>query len=106
MNTIEIAVRFGKGIIVNELDSIDGWMVNLIRKDIHGSGLRKMVRIGDKMVDYQEGFKLYLSTRNKDICIGKSELGWITLVNFTVTRSGLEGKLLSLIINKEKPDLE
>ena len=63
-------------------------MVNLIRKDIVGSGLRKMVRIGDKMVDYQDGFKLYFSTRNKDIVIGKSELGWITLVNFIVTRSG------------------
>ena len=88
------------------MDGIQGWMVNLIRKDIVGSGMRKMVRIGDKMIDYQDGFRIFFSSRNKDIVIGKNELGWISLVNFTVTRSGLEGKLLSLIINKEKPDLE
>jgi len=28
------------------------------------------------------------------------------VINFTVTKSGLEGKLLSVIINKEKPEIE
>ncbi len=30
----------------------------------------------------------------------------ISIINFTVTRSGLEGKLLSIIINHEQPELE
>jgi dynein heavy chain 2 len=32
--------------------------------------------------------------------------GWIGVINFTVTKSGLENKLLSIIINREKPDIE
>lgn len=30
----------------------------------------------------------------------------VSLVNFTVTKSGLEGKLLSIIIDHEQPELE
>ena len=29
-----------------------------------------------------------------------------TLINFTVTESGLEDQLLALVVNKERPDLE
>lgn len=62
--------------------------------------------MGDKWVEYTEGFKLYLCTRDDSIHFDEVTKGWVGLVNFTVTKSGLEGKLLSIIINKEKPDIE
>lgn len=30
----------------------------------------------------------------------------MSIINYTVTKSGLEGKLLSIIINHEQPDIE
>ena len=30
----------------------------------------------------------------------------VSLINYSVTRSGLESKLLSMVINHEKPELE
>ena len=60
-----------------------------------------MVKLGDKMVDYNEDFKLFLCTRNSEIHLTPSELGILNIINFTVTKSGLEGKLLSIIINYE-----
>ena len=65
-----------------------------------------MVKIGDKLVEYTEGFRLYLCTRDAGLTFRGVEIGWIGMINFTVTKSGLEGKLLSIIINNEKPDIE
>ena len=65
-----------------------------------------MVKVGDKLLDYNEDFKMYMVTRNSDIQLTPGEEGIVQVVNFTVTRSGLEAKLLSIIINQEKPDIE
>jgi dynein heavy chain 2, cytosolic len=62
--------------------------------------------IGDKMVNYNENFKLYLCTRNSGIEINAKTSSLISIINYSVTKSGLEGKLLSIIINHEQPDLE
>jgi hypothetical protein len=44
-----------------------------------------------------------MTTRNSDIDLRPSEKGLLSVINFTVTKSGLEGKLLSIIINYEQP---
>jgi dynein heavy chain 2 len=65
-----------------------------------------VVRVGDKTVDYSSGFRLYLSTRNANIHMPPNARSLVTFINYSVTRSGLESKLLSLVINHEQPDLE
>ena len=57
--------------------------------------------IGEKVIDYNPDFKLLLLTRNSMINISPNEAGFLSTINFTVTKSGLEGKLLSYIINYE-----
>jgi len=99
MNQLELSVRFGKVMVVKEVDQIYGVYVNLIRQDFVPSGGRNMVKLGEKLVEYTEGFRLYLCTRDTSISLSDVEKGWIGVVNFTVTKSGLENKLLSIIIN-------
>ncbi len=57
-------------------------------------------------MDYHEDFKLYLVTRNPDPYLPPDVASLITIVNFTTTRSGLEGQLLGITIKNEKPELE
>lgn len=45
-------------------------------------------------------------TRNSNIELSSSQKDLISFVNFSVTRSGLEDKLLSIIITHEQPELE
>ena len=35
MNTLELAIRFGKSLIIKELDTIEGVLIPILRKDIH-----------------------------------------------------------------------
>ena len=65
-----------------------------------------VVSIGEKYVDYNDLFQLYLVTRNPSPDLMPDAMGLVTQVNFTVTRSGLEGQLLGLAIQHEQPELE
>jgi dynein heavy chain 2 len=65
-----------------------------------------VVQIGEKAVDYNPAFRLYLTTRDQFVQIPPNTEALVTPINFTVTKSGLEGQLLSLTINFEQPELE
>ena len=75
-------------------------------KDIIRQGQRSTVQIGDKTIDYSAEFRLFLCTRNTSIELPSFNKALINIVNFTVTKSGLENKLLSIVIDHEQPELE
>ena len=99
-------MRFGKTLVVKELNSIDPLLVPILRKDIIRQGQRSTVQIGDKTIDYSAEFRLFLCTRNTSIELPSFNKALINIVNFTVTKSGLENKLLSIVIDHEQPELE
>ena len=64
------------------------------------------VKLGDKDVEYNKNFKLVLHTKLSNPHYPPEIQAETTLINFTVTESGLEDQLLALVVNKERPDLE
>jgi len=106
ITALELAVRFGKTLIIQEMDGVEPVLYPLLRRDLVAQGPRYVVQIGDKIIDYNEEFRLFLSTRNPNPFIPPDAASIITEVNFTTTRSGLRGQLLALTIQHEKPDLE
>lgn len=57
------------------------------------AGPRYVVQIGDKVIDYNEDFRLFLATRNPDPFIPPDAVSVVTEVNFTTTRAGLRGQV-------------
>uniref|UniRef100_A0A8B9L0C8 Cytoplasmic dynein 2 heavy chain 1 n=1 Tax=Astyanax mexicanus TaxID=7994 RepID=A0A8B9L0C8_ASTMX len=106
MTVLELAVRFGKTLIIQEVDGVEPVLYPLLRRDLIAQGPRYVVQIGDKVVDYNEDFRLFLATRNPSPFIPPDAASVITEVNFTTTRAGLRGQLLALTIQHEKPELE
>ena len=106
INKVELAVRFGKTLIVTECDRVEPMLIPLIRKDLKREGPRFVVSIGDKEIDYNENFRLFLVTRNANPTLPPCAKSLVTEVNFTVTRSGLKGQLLGVTVKHEKPLLE
>lgn len=41
INNLELAIRFGKKLVLKEIDKVDGLLINLLRKDIQLMGSRK-----------------------------------------------------------------
>ncbi|XP_030632529.1 cytoplasmic dynein 2 heavy chain 1 [Chanos chanos] len=106
LTSVELAVRFGKTLIIQEVDGVDPVLYPLLRRDLIAQGPRYVVQIGDKVIDYNEDFRLFLATRNPTPLIPPDAASSITEVNFTTTRAGLRGQLLAVIIQQEKPELE
>lgn len=108
VSQLELAVRFGKTIIVMEVDGIDNFLFPLLRRDLVRQGPRQVVQIGDKMCDFNEGFSLMLCTRNSNAIeqLPPNAACIVTRVSFSVTRAGLEGQLLGATLQNEKPELE
>jgi dynein heavy chain 2 len=104
--TLELAIRFGKVLVIQEVDGIESLLFPVLRKDLNQQGPRQVVQIGDKAVDYNPAFSLFLTTRDQFVEIAPNSQALVTNVNFTVTKSGLEGQLLSITINFEQPELE
>jgi len=57
------------------------------------TGPRFVVQIGDKTIDYNEEFRLFLATRNPNPEIPADAASVITEVNFTTTRAGLTSQV-------------
>ncbi len=103
---LELAVRFGKTLLVQDVNRIDPILFPLLRRDLAGQGPYRTVQIGEKNVDFNENFKLFLSTRNASPELSPSASAIVASVNFTTTRADLTGQLLAAALQHEKPELE
>ncbi|KAI9102585.1 dynein heavy chain and region D6 of dynein motor-domain-containing protein [Phlyctochytrium arcticum] len=103
---VELAVRFGKTLIVQEVSMIEPFLYPIIRKDLQKQGPRFVVQLGDKTVDYHDDFRLYLITNQAAFALPTNAAAFVQSINFTVTRAGLAGQLLGVTLKHEKPELE
>ncbi|KAF0030538.1 hypothetical protein F2P81_017269 [Scophthalmus maximus] len=81
MTSLELAVRFGKTLIIQEMDGVEPVLYPLLRRDLIA-----------QVIDYNEDFRLFLATRNPTPFIPPDAVSVVTEVNFTTTRAGLRGQ--------------
>ena len=77
-----------------------------MHSEFMGDGGIKQIKLGESTQDYDDDFKLFMTTKlpnphyPPEVCIK------VTLINFTVTFEGLEEQLLGDVVIKEKPEVE
>ena len=82
-------MRFGKTLVVEEADSIEPFMHPLLTGDMQGQGSGSTTKIGDRLVDYNKDFRLMLVSRSPQPKLAVDAAALLTIVNFSITRSGL-----------------
>lgn len=107
LRTLENCVRIGMPILLEDLgEQIDPALEPILLKQTFMSGGRLLIRLGDSDVDYDQNFRFYMTTKLSnphylpEVCIK------VTIINFSVTKSGLEDQILSDVVRLERPDLE
>ncbi|CAD6190911.1 unnamed protein product [Caenorhabditis auriculariae] len=106
MTKIELAIRFGKTIIVDDLVDFDATLLPILRKDCSSQGPRQVISFAGKQIDYNPEFRLFLCTRNDQVRLRSNVSSLLCHVNFTTTASALSAQLLGAAMRLEKPELE
>ncbi|XP_069339362.1 dynein axonemal heavy chain 9 [Eulemur rufifrons] len=105
LQTIERALQAGAAVLIENLEeSIDPVLGPLLGREVIKKG--RFIKIGDKECDYNPKFRLILHTKLANPHYQPELQAQATLINFTVTRDGLEDQLLAAVVSMERPDLE
>ncbi|CUG06458.1 dynein heavy chain, putative [Bodo saltans] len=105
--TVEYAVQFGCPVLLQDiLEEIDPSLDTVVSKAIVRKGNRAMVKIGDNYIEYNDNFRLYITTRLANPHYTPETCTKVCLLNFAVKDKGLEEQLLKIVVQKEKPELE
>lgn len=92
LSILELALRFGKILIIEEADTINPVLYPVLRKNFIQQGARKLVNLNGRAIDFHNDFKLYFASRNPLLQLPSDISSFIATINFTTTLSGLAGK--------------
>lgn len=105
LDVIENAIKSGSTLLIENIEeNIDAVLDPLLGRVLVKKNT--CMRIGDREIDYNEDFKLILQTKLANPHYKPEMQAQTTLINFTVTRDGLEEQLLAEVVKAEKPSLE
>lgn len=105
LEEIEKAIQMGRTVLLENIDeTIDAVLEPLLSRTFIKRGAA--IKIGDREVDFNSKFRLILQTKLANPHYKPEVQAQATLINFTVTREGLEQQLLAEVVKAERPDLE
>uniref|UniRef100_A0A2K6C8M7 Dynein axonemal heavy chain 10 n=1 Tax=Macaca nemestrina TaxID=9545 RepID=A0A2K6C8M7_MACNE len=107
LKQLEMSIKYGTPFLFRDVDEyIDPVIDNVLEKNIKVSQGRQFIILGDKEVDYDSNFRLYLNTKLANPRYTPSVFGKAMVINYTVTLKGLEDQLLSVLVAYERRELE
>ncbi len=109
LKQLELAVQYGLPFLFENLDEyIDPVIDPVLEKNVTVNEITgaKTIMLGDKEVDWDENFTLYLCTKLPNPHYGPEISGKTMIINYAVTQQGLQEQLLNVTVRHERPDLE
>ncbi|KRX08296.1 P-loop containing nucleoside triphosphate hydrolase [Pseudocohnilembus persalinus] len=107
LKTLQNSITSGyPGLIEEVTEFIDPAIDSVLQKQIFDQEGRKLIRVGDKRVDYDPTFQLFLTTKLSNPHYLPETFIKVTIINFSITFEGLQDQLMSDVMKNEKPEIE
>lgn len=107
MKKIEMSIQYGKKVLLQDVgDELDPVLDNVLNKSLITMGKIQYVKIGEKEVEWNNKFKLYITTRYSNPHYTPEVSTKVTVVNFQVKEDGLEDQCLEIVVRSEQPEVE
>lgn len=90
LKQLELAIKYGNPFLLHGVDEyIDPVIDNVLEKNIKVAQGRTFVVLGDREVDYDSNFRLYLNTKLSNPKYSPSVFGKAVVINYTGKQEGL-----------------
>jgi dynein heavy chain len=100
-------VKFGQWILLDNVGThLDASLEPILLQQKIKRGNYCEIKIGDKLIPYNEEFKLLMITTLSNPHYSPETFAKITIINFAITPFGLEDQMLSELVKIEMPELE
>jgi dynein heavy chain len=107
LKQLEMAITYGQPFLLESVaEFIDPVITPVLDRDFVGEGNKKVIKLGDKEVDWDDSFKLYLTSKLPNPHYTPEVFGRTSVINYSVTEDGLQAQLLNVVVGFETPELE
>ncbi|XP_051667332.1 dynein axonemal heavy chain 1 [Manacus candei] len=107
LTTLENAITFGKPFLLENVgEELDPVLEPVLLKETFKQQGNTVLKLGDSVIPYHDDFKMYITTKLPNPHYSPEVSTKLTLINFTLSPSGLEDQLLGEVVAAERPDLE
>lgn len=107
IRTLENAIQFGNPVLIeNVQESLDPILEPLLLKQFVKVGGVTSIRLGDNTIEYDNNFRLYITSKLRNPHYKPEIIVKINLLNFMATSEGLEDQMLGKVVAIEQKELE
>lgn len=107
LRSLENGVRFGKWVLLeNVSEKLDAALEPVLLQQVFKQDGQDHIKIGDNTIPYSDTFRFFMTTKLPNPHYQPEVAVKVSLLNFSITRAGLEEQLLGLVMANELPDLE
>lgn len=104
---LEYAIKYGKWILIeNVTDNIPNELDYIINPKFKIKGSIKTLIQGDKEIEWNNTFKLFITSTLQNPNYTPELFVTINMINFAITITGLRDQMLSLVISIDKKEIE
>eukprot|EP00163_Fabomonas_tropica_P031148 TRINITY_DN730_c1_g1_i6.p1 TRINITY_DN730_c1_g1~~TRINITY_DN730_c1_g1_i6.p1 ORF type:complete len:4200 (+),score=1431.71 TRINITY_DN730_c1_g1_i6:1002-12602(+) len=104
---LELCISYGQPFLFENLDEyIDPIIDSVLERNLQSVGNRKFIVLGDKEVDWDDSFRLFMTTKLQNPHYSPEVFGKTSIINYSVTQQGLSDQLLNVVVGHERADLE
>ncbi|KAM3963287.1 dynein heavy chain at 62B [Aphomia sociella] len=107
MKVIETCLEYGKPALIDcILEDVEAPLDPVLLKHTYMQGGKEFIALGENVIEYHPNFRLYMTTKLRNPHYLPEIFNKVTLINFALTKEGLEDQLLGIVVAKERPDLQ
>ena len=108
LKQLELAIEYGLPFLIENVgEYIDPVLDPVLKKSFHfAQNGAKMIKLGDSEIEWDDNFRLYLTTKLPNPHYDSDATGKLSIINYSVTQVGLQEQLLNVTVKQERPDLE
>jgi len=104
---LKVPLENGWPVLIESIENeVDPMLDPILEKQIIHKGRARLINIADQEMDYDEKFRLYMTSRLANPLFSPELAAKTTIIDFTVTQGGLEQQLLGRLISMEQKSLE